>query len=325
MYLTIASIFTSSLCLISCTTNEIDFTTNVMNVRMNLPIKTYDGGNEALHPKVLYFKNSWKGYKYWLVCTPYKGNNDAIENPCIYVSDDGKSWSVKEGAMNPIANIDDVKFEYNSDPHLVYRQDLNRLECWFRHSYRTNSPIKPNSEQIFRSYTYDGVTWSKKELLYESLNTERALICPVVLFEEGKYKIWVSHCTVDVNIRPLAYFESRNGNDWQKIREITVNVEKSVPSHFDIIHTNKGYELVYFGIYNQVIDNYWYAVSLDNVNYSVPVIILQKGTNGSWDSGRLYRPSITFVDNKYFLYYSAYSNTGKVNLGLICTDNLTKL
>lgn len=41
-----------------------------LNARSPLDIKTYDGGNEGLHPSCLYFKEEWNGYKFWFVFTP---------------------------------------------------------------------------------------------------------------------------------------------------------------------------------------------------------------------------------------------------------------
>ena len=67
-----------------------------LNANSPLDIKTYDGGNEGLHPSCLYFKEGWNGYKFWFVFTPYKGMNDAIENPCMYVSQDGENFESLE-------------------------------------------------------------------------------------------------------------------------------------------------------------------------------------------------------------------------------------
>lgn len=63
------------------------------NPTKNLNIETYDGGGEALHPKCLYFRENWEGFNFWMVLTPYKGMNEAIENPCIYTSDNGINFT----------------------------------------------------------------------------------------------------------------------------------------------------------------------------------------------------------------------------------------
>ena len=40
-----------------------------------ITIPTYDGANEVTHPKILYFKDGFNGYKYWMVATPYENND----------------------------------------------------------------------------------------------------------------------------------------------------------------------------------------------------------------------------------------------------------
>lgn len=138
-----------------------------LNAKSPLNLETYDGGNEGLHPSCLYFKEGWNGYKFLFVFTPYKGMNDAIENPCMYVSQDGENFESLEGA-NP---LDDIMLpkeqEYNSDPELVYNSDLNRIECWWRRVQRDKYPTDDgkNREIIYRRFTYDGRTWSEKEVI----------------------------------------------------------------------------------------------------------------------------------------------------------------
>ena len=95
-----------------------------------LNIKTYEGGkNQPTHPKVLYFKNGWNGHKYWMCYTHYPNNNNNEENPCITYSDDGYNWS-EVGIANPIDRP--VSKNFFSDPHLVYREDTDTVECWYR-------------------------------------------------------------------------------------------------------------------------------------------------------------------------------------------------
>lgn len=293
--------------------------------KLCLNIQTYDGGNEALHPKVLYFKNGWKGWSYWLVCTPYKGMNDAIENPCIYVSQNGINWIVPDGLTNPIDDISNVRIEYNSDPHLVYRPDLDRLECWWRWVGRGNHPTKPFTEIIYRRISKDGIVWSDRELCFEyanTVNTTRAVISPSVIFENNKYKMWASHCTVNQNIRRIGYWESSDGVNWTEIREIDLG--HVIPSHIDVIKYNGSFHMVVFDV-SQPGFPYYYSHSNNNVVWSKPVKILEKSNTSTWDNGRLYRPSLTIVGSSIRLYYSAYSDNGTNHIGLIIFDNFNAM
>jgi len=51
-------------------------------------IPTYDGSGQAMHPDIAYFPDGWRGYKYWMVMTPYTYDSAGRENPSIVVSDD---------------------------------------------------------------------------------------------------------------------------------------------------------------------------------------------------------------------------------------------
>ncbi len=72
-------------------------------------IPTPDGSDECTHPSVLDSSLAlgwpWCGYRYWMAFTPYPGNDPRrfrLENPCIVVSDDLRSWRVPEGARFPL-------------------------------------------------------------------------------------------------------------------------------------------------------------------------------------------------------------------------------
>lgn len=174
-----------------------DFCLQKVNALHPLTIKTYDGGNEGLHPACLYFSNGWNGYKFWFVFTPYKNMNDAIENPCVYGAQDGEHFEPLDD-VNPLDNILLPKEqEYNSDPELVFNSDLNRIECWWRKVQRDEFPTDEgkNREIIYRRYTYDGKTWSDKEVmlnLKNPYNETRMCISPALIYENGIYHMWCS-------------------------------------------------------------------------------------------------------------------------------------
>lgn len=296
------------------------------NANQPMYLNTYDGGNQGLHPKVLYFKNGWKGWRFWLVFSPYKNQNEAIENPCMYVSQNGYDWQVPQGLVNPLDDISNVNIEYNSDPHLVYRADLDRIECYWRWVGRGNHPNKPHTEIIYRRTSKDGLNWTQKELCFEWNNANpatRAVISPSILFENGIYKMWASH-SIDTpgNVRPIGYWESSDAVNWTKVREI--NLGSVVPSHLDVIFWNGKYRMIVFDV-KQSGFPYYYLESTDNITWSVPYKILEAGNLGSWDDNRLYRPSLCVVDGWMRLYYSAYSKSGTNYLGLIIFDDFENL
>ena len=189
-----------------------------VNAFYSLTLKTYDGGNEGLHPSCLYFKEGWNGYKFWFVFTPYKGMNDAIENPCVYVSQDGYHFTPPYHNINPLDDITLPKEqEYNSDPELVYNSDFNRIECWWRRVQRDKYPTDDgkNREIIYRRYTYDGRNWSEKEVMLDLKNPfdeTRLCISPALIYEGGIYRMWCSSADdFEGKHRTINYYEWVDG------------------------------------------------------------------------------------------------------------------
>lgn len=309
----------------------IDILPNVkfrINPDKPLDIKTYDeGGDQPTHPKVLYFKNGWNGHKYWMAYTPFPYNNSFEENPCITYSDDGVNWS-EEGISNPITRSE-VGGCYFSDTHLVYREDINTMELWVRYCSNGNDGNANGWEGIYRLKSTDGINWSEKELLFNVVDTSTtSLISPTVIYDEGKYKIWVvykSQC--------LKYYESTDGTNWVFVREIEINPKNDPYKiwHFDIIKTNLGYEFVGCYRYNGVPDRnnfIYYSKSEDNINYDEPIKILKNGYDGSFDSLELYRPSLVkhneSTDNEYYsMYYGAQGKIRNWRIGLVRFDDLS--
>lgn len=284
-----------------------------LNAKSPLNIETYDGGNEGLHPSCLYFKEGWNGYKFWFVFTPYKGMNDAIENPCMYVSQDGENFAPLEGA-NPLDDIILPKEqEYNSDPELVYNSDLNRIECWWRRVQRDKYPTDDgkNREIIYRRFTYDGRTWSEKEVMLNLKNPfdeTRLCISPALIYEDGIYRMWCSSAEdFEGKYRTINYYEMIDGGMMEL--KSKHHLKKGTISHLDVIHENSKYWL----IGNEVLIEgnplkLYSFVSPVNDEYKYEGVVLTRGRRGQWDDRVTYRPSVVKVDNSLCLYYSAYGS-----------------
>ena len=284
-----------------------------LNAKSPLNLETYDGGNEGLHPSCLYFKEGWNGYKFWFVFTPYKGMNDAIENPCIYVSQDGENFAPLEGA-NPLDDIILPKEqEYNSDPELVYNSDLHRIECWWRRVQRDKYPTDDgkNREIIYRRFTYDGRTWSEKEVMLNLKNPfdeTRLCISPALIYEDGIYRMWCSSAEdSEGKYRTINYYEMIDGGMMEL--KSKHHLKKGTISHLDVIHENSKYWL----IGNEVLIEgnplkLYSFVSPVNDEYKYEGVVLTRGRRGQWDDRVTYRPSVVKVDNSLCLYYSAYGS-----------------
>lgn len=284
-----------------------------MNALAPLNLQTYDGGNEGLHPSCLYFHDGWNGFKFWFVFTPYKGMNDAIENPCMYVSNDGEQFLPLDGA-NPLDDITLPKEqEYNSDPELVYNSDLNRLECWWRRVQRTQYPTEDgkNREIIYRRFTYDGKFWSEKQEMLNLKNPfdeTRMCISPAILYENGIYHMWCSSAEdFEGKHRTINYYEMKEGSCLNLVSK--QELSDGVLSHIDVIKHNGQYWLVGNDVSKEGMPLKLYSSNQTlSMEFKYQGIVLTIGKQGHWDDRVIYRPSVTEVEGQLWLFYSAYGH-----------------
>ena len=254
------------------------------NGKVPLFVETYyDGDNQPLHPKVVAFKDAWNGYKYWMAYTPYP--RDEEENPSIAVSNDLLKWVTPQGLQNPLDNPTDAEINYWSDTHLLYREDLNRLEIWYR-GFKTGEPII-----IARKCSTDGVTWGDREIMWRGGG-----VSPVIIWEDSKYKIW------DGVNNSIEHYESTDGKNKTLIGTCTYNNEKISNWHFDVERTDKGYELVLCTeMYGGEIQHF---VSTDGLVFNEKKTLISRCVKGNLDSDRVYRPCLLKEDGIYYLFYS---------------------
>ena len=108
--------------------------TPVKNSSIPLVTPTYENSGQAMHPCIIDFltehhKNSWGGYRYWMIMTPFPFEERYFENPSLLVSQDGKNWKVPPGIRNPIVNSN-PPFN-NADPDLIYNSATNELWLYY--------------------------------------------------------------------------------------------------------------------------------------------------------------------------------------------------
>lgn len=258
-----------------------------------LDIQTYYAAqNQATHPNVISFSTPWNGYRYYMAYTPYPYGNGFEENPCLAVSNDLLHWEIPDGMLNPIACAEETACDELKDTHLVYREDLNRLEMWYlgriHSSIRDGGPL-----YCFRKFSYDAIHWSSYEVMYkfESLS----LASPSIVWENNRYRFWGIYYS-DKHIG-LYYMESDNGLSWSKLKECSVpEAYETQLWHGTVIPTKEGYSFVWVGKNGINADRIYYSKSTDGFVFDEPSIIVENDTK--WKS--LYRPALLIDEGKYY-------------------------
>ena len=293
--------------------------------KLKIPTNWYgkkSDGFQAYHPKAVSFDEAWNGYRYWMAYTPYPDSNADYEDPCIAVSNDLVNWKVPNGLKNPVHDThnDGVYGWHNSDTHLLYNQDTQRLELYWRY-------VKGGSRIIYRSTSDNGVDWSDKEIVIQG-TTSSDIISPAIIYDEGSYRLWY----VKSDRGEVCYRESANGTDWTQETKVYIpySYTEMKTWHLDVEKTSKGYEALlsaYDEWDNRNRMDLWYSRSPDGVNsWSVPTVVLRPTTGSKyWDNMGIYRSCMLTVDGKYYVFYGGTSTKYAHGIGLMCGTSLDKL
>lgn len=277
---------------------------------------------QNVHPSVLYFANGFGGHKYWMAYTPYPNGVSTYENPCIAFSEDGINWN--DIASNPLdipETVSSPKTSYNSDTHLVYREDSKQLECWFRHCIDSTTTASDRRETIYRMVSSDGLTWQDKTQMFVSSGTTNYALSPVVMFDNStkKYRMWLRSNRNDTP--KLAYYETgANDTAFAEVRlyDLTFTHESREyrPWHMDVALIDGVYVMLVMCKYTfpDTSEEDWILFmtkSEDNVTYSTPEVVMV-GNSGAWDH-QIYRSCLVKTDAGYRIYYSARSDKSTGN------------
>ena len=285
-----------------------------------LDIKTFDGSDSPYHPAVLYFKDAWNGYKYWMAETPFSPKAqpypDRFECPTIHVSNDGVNWTHIGKELKPIDDLteQEVKeFDFFSDPHLVFVD--GRMECWYRFTHRRGDKNNYAFVELCRRITTDGVHWSEREMLIDLLHSEEGnrfsnmVVSPAILREGDKYRMWYVNSEADIQ-REVHLSSSSDASSWDDIQHCKLIGHTINPWHIDVNYIDGKYYLVAF---DRIDLTLW--ESEDGVNFVYVKQLLPVGATGSFYGFSLYRAAL-LKDDKYKLYFSG-NNCFHTYIGLM--------
>ena len=77
----------------------------------------------------------------------------------------------------------DFKKVYNSDTHLVYIEETDTLECYWRYvNDKTHEVI------VYKRTTQDGVNWTEKEEILKADRREEDYLSPAIMYKDISLK-----------------------------------------------------------------------------------------------------------------------------------------
>ena len=189
-----------------------------------------------------------------------------------------------------------------------------------------------------KSYTYsyigyaestDGIHFERKvsePILFPEYPWEKeSVMCPCVIYEDGKYKMWYSAGeTYEPNVN--AYAESDDGINWRKsrinpifIRKRSNFYEKERVGGCHVVHTeDMGYLMFYIGYEDIHTARICVARSKNGISCweRSPLNPIVEPTPDSWDAQATYKPTVVWneEEGKWMLWYNGRAN-GKEFMG----------
>lgn len=262
--------------------------------RAIVPLTTYDGSNETIHPSVIDCGADWNGYRYWMANTPYPLANSDLENPSIWASADGATWVVPTGVTNPI--IAKPIGGYNSDADLYFENGT--LYMIYKEGVSGTYRIKLVSST-------DGVNWSAPKIILPLLTGESQDISPTLI------KIGTTYYLYYVCQKTNGQFDVRRAScltidgTYSNAQTISAPTETGlIWWHMHIIQYNGAY---YISALSSTAPNpnerVYILKSTDGVNFvKCPYAILNIDKDAV--NSNYYRPNIALINGQPTIYCS---------------------
>lgn len=195
----------------------------------SIPVTTYEGSGQLVHPDVAFFPRGFWGVRYWYAATPYPGGDAGFENPSIFNGTSSAEMQVPSGITNPLVRPE--ASSYLSDPDIAYDPDRRELRMYYRQTL-------PSGDQIHLVRSVNGVTWSKSQLVIDA--PRYSLISPAIVREgSGRWRMWTvdaaaGGCRSSAYMISLGQRRSSDGVEWSAAEPVNLRIPGRVPWHWDV-------------------------------------------------------------------------------------------
>lgn len=190
-----------------------------------LPLSTYDGSGQSVHPDFVAPPRSWGHGLVYLVLTPYPGGTTKHENPSLYAGLDGVTWGAAPGAPMPLAR---PQAGYLSDPDISYNAAKKELVLYYRQA--------SSVDKLFMITSPDGASWSSPTLVLTSASST-VLSPSIVQRADGDWRMWTVNGAPGCHGKSTsaAMRRSTDGQTWSDPARVAMPVVAGqYPWHLDV-------------------------------------------------------------------------------------------
>ena len=269
--------------------------TILTNSPLPLDIPTYEGSGQMTHPDILFFSSPWKGFRYWMVGTPYPDENSSYENPSILVSKDAVNWTVPEGLSNPLVKPD-IPNSYLSDPDIIYHRSFG-IRVYYR-------MVDEDYNRILFIESKNGKEWTQPSEIITLPNHQ--IISPAVTLSKSKYVMYSVKLLDNYMGTVVERRISKDGKSWSSPETVTVNNLNEEIWHLDAQYVSSRREF-WLVLLTYPSSSLYVATGRDGLKFrafSVPLLAKSENPN-AWDSYSLYRSTFRVTNTgNFFLWYA---------------------
>jgi len=246
---------------------------------------TYDGSGQVVHPDVVVFDQPWNGHKLWNAITPYPNSATQFENPSLFVSEDGDTWGIPEGVLNPLSR---TKRGYLSDPDMLFEPKSGQMWLYYREVQNVSGKkgvAAHMADNVWLTTSSDAITWSTPRQVVT--DSGRFVVSPSIVRTPDEnmsmYQIDAGRRGCSALTTRITRRRSANGLDWSAPVPIAFTQTGYVPWHLDVQYmpSRKEYWALvaaYIGTRGCMTTSLFLATSSDGVSWTTyPTPVLAAG------------------------------------------------
>jgi len=239
-------------------------------------------------------------YKCW-----YSGYGVGAYRTIYAEGPDGINWSNHEMVIDKdVEGTYDTSYAYQ--PSVIL--DGSTYKCWY-------TGYDGSTYRILYAEGPDGINWSNHEMVIDkdvegTYDTSHAYT-PSVILDGGTYKMW--YAGFDGSNNRIIYCEGTDGINWSNHEMV---IDKDVEGTYDtsyayspsVIKDGSTYKCWYAGLTGSNFRTL-YCEGPDGINWSNHEIVIDIGTEGTYDTVRVYSPSVILDGSTYKCWYSGYDGS----------------
>jgi hypothetical protein len=282
-----------------------------------LRIATYEGSGQLVHPDVVRWPAG--GSDLWMAATPYPNTHEKWENPSIYQSRDGLTWTEPVERENPV--VSRPPCDHNCDPDLVPAG--KELDLFYLESERAKLCTDGRNLQNLRVCTStDGRKWSKPTtVIHWDLDHDPFYLSPCIVPAGGGWRLFL----VWPKGRTIEWLSSTDLRKFGEPRGVMqTGLEGVRPWHLDIFPVDGGWVALLCARGPDARDNLdvdlWIGASPDLERWSFRAAPFLAGGDPTLGIEIVYRSTGLLRGNRLAIWYSGRTSEGHWLVGATSCD-----